>query len=67
MNLTQHTNVEAGFKIVCDHCGSLSIKPLDPAMLTPAAAIQCGRCNAIRGTLADLHYLAHRGKDVFEI
>jgi ribosomal protein S27E len=54
------------FKIVCDHCGSLTIKPIDPAHAASETEIQCGRCNAVRGTLADLRALAHRGKDVFE-
>lgn len=54
------------FKIVCDDCGSLTIKPIDPAHTASETKIQCGRCNAVRGTLADLRALAHRGKDVFE-
>jgi hypothetical protein len=66
MNPAQHMTLEAGFKVVCDDCGSLSIKLPDPTILTPASAIQCGRCNAVRGTLAELHDLARRGKDVFE-
>jgi hypothetical protein len=53
------------FKIVCDGCGSLTIKPIDSAAASETK-IQCGRCNAVRGTLADLRALAHRGKDVFE-
>jgi hypothetical protein len=65
LNLAQHTTVEsAGFKVVCDICGSLSIKLVDPAKI--ASVIHCGRCNAVRGTLADLQDLARRGKDVFE-
>jgi hypothetical protein len=67
MGLVQHTTVKAaGFKVVCDDCGSLSIKLVDPANAASATAIQCGRCNAVRGTLAELHDLARRGKDVFE-
>jgi hypothetical protein len=67
MNLAKHLTVErAGFKVVCDHCGSLSIKLMDPINLASATAIQCGRCNAVRGTLADLHDLARRANDVFE-
>ena len=65
MNLAQQTAAEnAGFKVVCDICGSLSIKLVDPAQV--ASVIHCGRCNAVRGTLADLQDLARRGKDVFE-
>jgi hypothetical protein len=66
MNVTQQTAVEMRFKVVCDNCGSLSIKLSDPINLASATAIQCGRCNAVRGTLADLQDLARRGKDVFE-
>jgi hypothetical protein len=66
MNLTKQVTVEkTGFKVVCDACGSLSIKQVDPA--SPAAAnVLCGRCNAVRGTLAELQDLARQGKDVFE-
>src|SRR5882762_3460387 len=28
--------------------------------------VRCGRCNAVRGTLEELHDLARRGNDVFE-
>jgi hypothetical protein len=56
----------AGFKIVCSDCGSLSIKIKDPANASSDAKIECGRCSAVRGTLADLHVLARRGNDVFE-
>jgi hypothetical protein len=54
------------FKIVCDECGSLSIKLIDPANLPETALVHCGRCSAIRGTLADLHALARLGTDQFE-
>lgn len=65
MKLTQPATVErTGFKIICDACGGLSIKQAD--RVDPASAIQCGRCKAVRGTLAELHDLARRGKDVFE-
>jgi hypothetical protein len=67
VTLAQHTTVEsAGFKVVCNICGSLSIKLVDPAQVASATTIHCGRCNAVRGTLAELHDLARRGKDVFE-
>jgi hypothetical protein len=67
MNLTQQTAAEkAGFKVVCDICGSLSIKLMDPAKATSDTAIECGRCNAVRGTLADLHKLARLANGVFE-
>jgi len=46
------------FKVVCENCGSLSIKVA--AVSTNSAddaIVQCGRCAAARGTLADLHAL----------
>jgi hypothetical protein len=67
MNTIQRPVAEAaGFKIVCSECGSLSIKGLDPTKSESAAIVWCGCCNASRGTLADLHALARRGKDLFE-
>ena len=67
MNLDQHQRGEgSGLKIVCDECGSLSIKVVDPATAPATTVIQCGRCDAVRGTLADLHDLARRGTDLFE-
>lgn len=67
MNLAQQTAAEkSGFKMVCDECGSLSIKLIDPAKATLDTAIECGRCNAVRGTLADLHKLARLANEVFE-
>jgi len=60
------TRERSPFKIVCEECGSLSIKIIDPTNLPKTAQVQCGRCRAIRGTLADLHALARRGADLFE-
>jgi hypothetical protein len=66
MNVHQHQNPErSGLQIVCDACGTLSIKAIEPAAV-PGTSIHCGRCNAVRGTLADLHELARRSADVFE-
>jgi predicted Zn finger-like uncharacterized protein len=63
-------NVESArgqrFKIVCENCGSLSIKVSDPANSPAATVVQCGRCNAVRGTVGDLHDLARRGTELFE-
>jgi ribosomal protein S27E len=56
----------SGFKIVCNDCGSLTIKVADPVNAPGATPVQCGRCGAIRGTLADLHDLALRSRDIFE-
>jgi hypothetical protein len=67
MSLAQHGSSEGpGFRIVCDRCGGLSIKMADPATSPATALVQCRRCNAVRGTLGDLHDLARRGHDVFE-
>jgi hypothetical protein len=57
---------QSGFKIVCADCGSLSIKPIDPVNSPDTAPVRCGRCGAVRGTLAELHSLARRSKDIFE-
>jgi hypothetical protein len=45
---------------------SLSIKVADPVNAPGATPVQCGRCGAVRGTLAELRDLARRGDDVFE-
>ena len=67
INVAQNpTSERSAFKIVCDSCGSLSIKMTDPPSTESDAPIQCGRCSAIRGTLADLQNLARRGSDLFE-
>jgi hypothetical protein len=67
MSLAQDTAAEKpGFKVVCDQCGSLSIKLADPTKIASTTAIHCGRCNAVRGTLADLNHLARQSKDAFE-
>jgi hypothetical protein len=51
MNLEQHQRGERpGLKIVCEECGSLSIKVVDPATAPGTTLIQCGRRNAVRGT-----------------
>jgi len=56
----------SGLKVVCDECGNLSIKAIDPTSATDLAKVHCGRCNAVRGTVADLRELARRSTDVFE-
>jgi hypothetical protein len=61
-----HCQERPGLKIICDECGNLSIKTTDPASAPGDAKIYCGRCNAVRGTLADLRELARRSTDVFE-
>ena len=54
------------FKIVCEACGSLSIKVADPANAPASTPVCCGRCNAVRGTLGELQDMARRGTDTFE-
>ncbi len=54
------------FKVVCEDCGGLSIKVEDPAHSPVTVLVRCGRCNAIRGTLAELHEMARRSTDSFE-
>jgi hypothetical protein len=67
MDLGQHPPRERpGLKVVCEECGNLSIKAIEPASAPDLAKIHCRRCNAVRGTLADLHELARRSADVFE-
>jgi hypothetical protein len=69
MNLAKNTTSKRSrFKVVCESCGSLSIKVADhPANSPDTAVVQCGRCSIARGTLADLHVLARSGNDVFRI
>jgi ribosomal protein S27E len=64
-NLYQEAR-STGFKIVCTDCGNLSIKIVTPAAASSDTIIECRQCNAVRGTLADLHNLARRGRDIFE-
>jgi hypothetical protein len=62
-----NTGERRGFKVVCENCGSLSIKADGHRADAPdTALVECGRCGAIRGTLADLHVLARSGHDLFE-
>ena len=65
MNLQQRV-ISTGFKIICTDCGSLAIKIADPANASGDTIIECRRCNDVRGTVADLHTLARRGRDLFE-
>ncbi len=65
MHLEHETSSAAvGFRVVCDACGGLQIKPVD--LGKPASIVHCGRCGAVRGTLADLNDLARGSKGVFE-
>jgi len=53
-------------KVVCETCGDLAIKVIDLANAPDSAEIHCRRCNAIRGTVADLRELARRSTGEFE-
>ncbi|WP_229175592.1 hypothetical protein [Bradyrhizobium ivorense] len=44
----------------------MSIKATDPAHPSDDTIIECRRCSAVRGTMADLHVLAQRSSDLFE-
>lgn len=67
MKLLDHPSCERpGLKVVCDVCGTLSIKPIDPAGAEDGAHIHCKRCDAVRGTVADLRDLARRSTGDFE-
>ena len=67
MKLSDHPcEAQAGLKIVCEVCGNLSIKPIDPTDALDGASIHCRRCNAVRGTVADLRALARQSTDDFE-
>ena len=67
MSLLDHpSEAQPGMKIVCEVCGNLSIKPIDPANAGDAAHVHCRRCNAVRGTVADLRALARLSTGDFE-
>jgi hypothetical protein len=66
MNIDQHRQTaQPGLKVICQECGCLSIKAIDPDS-APDIAVHCRRCNAVRGTVADLRDLARRSTDAFE-
>ena len=64
--LDHPSETQGGLKIVCEVCGSLSIKPIDPSEASDSAEVRCRRCNAVRGTIADLRALARRSTGDFE-
>jgi hypothetical protein len=67
MNLAEHASGErTGFRVVCVDCGGLSIKIANPAKSPVTANVKFARCDAVRGTLGDLHELARRSTDDFE-
>ena len=66
MKVLEHPCGGTNLKVVCEACGDLSIKAADLANAPDSAEIRCRRCNAIRGTVADLHELARRSTGEFE-
>lgn len=67
MNPAQHeAGSNAGFRMVCDGCGALSIRMADPLHSAPSTPVKCRACDAVRGTLGELQDLARRATDVFE-
>ena len=67
MNLALHEPIRSvGFRMVCDRCGGLSIRMADPQKSSSSTPVQCRGCDAVRGTLGELHDLARRATDVFE-
>lgn len=67
MSLADHAcETPTGLKIVCEVCGNLSIKPIEPADAPDGTSVHCRRCNAVRGTVADLRALARQSTDEFE-
>ncbi|SHK60684.1 hypothetical protein SAMN05444321_0026 [Bradyrhizobium lablabi] len=67
MHLAQETPLTStGFKVICESCGSLSIKLADTRSGSQPV-VRCGRCDAVRGTLAELHSLARAGTVEFEV
>ena len=57
---------QPGLKIVCEVCGNLSIKPIEPVDAADDTSVHCRRCNAVRGTVADLRALARQSTGEFE-
>ncbi len=66
MKVLDHPFGDTKLKVVCEACGDLSIKAIDLANAPDSAEIRCRRCNAIRGTVADLRELARRATGEFE-
>ena len=67
MDLLDHLCLErSALKMVCDVCGDLSIKAIDPVDAKDGASVYCRRCNAVRGTVAGLRELARRATGEFE-
>lgn len=66
MNVLEHPCSGTKLKVVCEACGDLSIKAIDLKNAPDSTEIHCRRCNAFRGTVADLRELARRSTGEFE-
>jgi hypothetical protein len=64
--LDQICEAPSGLKIICEVCGNLSIKPIEPVDAPDGTNVHCRRCDAVRGTVADLRALARRSTGEFE-
>ena len=49
------------FKLVCDHCGSLTIVLPRAVAPDPFVVLKCGRCESPRGTLEALRKVSSLG------
>jgi hypothetical protein len=57
---------KAGFKVICDRCGNLSVKLPELSQQVATSVIRCGKCGEARGTLEELQHLARHGSTDFE-
>jgi hypothetical protein len=53
-------NTSVDFQMVCDNCGSLTIKIENPERASREAIVYCGDCGSSRGTMGALRDLAVR-------
>ena len=53
-------SVNVEFQMVCDDCGSLTIKIENPEGASRETVVYCGHCDASRGTMGALRDLADR-------
>ncbi|SDJ63304.1 hypothetical protein SAMN05444171_1173 [Bradyrhizobium lablabi] len=68
MHVAQETPANlARFSVICESCGSLTIKAADLTQIGSNPIVRCGRCDAVRGTLAQLHSLARTGTVEFTV
>ena len=53
-------NINVEFQMVCDDCGSLTIKIENPEGACRETVVYCGHCGAPRGSMGALRDLADR-------